>query len=126
MALYGSPIWVEALTAQLKSFLRRPQRVIVVRVIRGYRTVSWTAATLLTDDPPWELQAEVLVEAHRYCVTMRSRRESPDAEETRRIRKVDQGSGPGRVVPKMGGGLGVSNRWISDRGGHPPPPSPLG
>ncbi|XP_026322236.1 uncharacterized protein LOC113231909 [Hyposmocoma kahamanoa] len=51
MALYGSPICVEALTAQLKPFLRRPQMVIPVRAIRGYRTVSWTVATLLAGAP---------------------------------------------------------------------------
>ncbi|XP_026324255.1 uncharacterized protein LOC113233354 [Hyposmocoma kahamanoa] len=49
MALYGAPVWVEALTVRLKPFLRRPQRVIAVRAIRSYRTVSWTAATLLSD-----------------------------------------------------------------------------
>ncbi|XP_047533402.1 uncharacterized protein LOC125068343 [Vanessa atalanta] len=62
MALYGAPIWVDALTAHNRALLRKPQRVIAVRGIRGYRTVSWTAATLLAGDPPWELQAEVLAE----------------------------------------------------------------
>ncbi|XP_026316037.1 uncharacterized protein LOC113227360 [Hyposmocoma kahamanoa] len=90
MALYGSPIWVDALTAQLKPFLRRPQRVIAVRAIRWHRTVSWTAATLLAGDPPWEHRAEVLAEVHRYRITMRSKGESPDAEETRRIRAADR------------------------------------
>ncbi|XP_047535219.1 uncharacterized protein LOC125069709 [Vanessa atalanta] len=63
MALYGAPIWVDALTADNRALLRKPQRVIAVRGIRGYRTVSWAAATLLAGDPPWELQAEVLAEA---------------------------------------------------------------
>ncbi|XP_047544444.1 uncharacterized protein LOC125076632 [Vanessa atalanta] len=62
MALYGAPIWVDALTADNRALLRKPQRVIAVRGIRGYRTVSWAAATLLAGDPPWELQAEVLAE----------------------------------------------------------------
>ncbi|XP_047535139.1 uncharacterized protein LOC125069640 [Vanessa atalanta] len=62
MALYGAPIWIDALTAGNRALLRKPQRVIAVRGIRGYRTVSWTAATLLAGDPPWELQAEVLLE----------------------------------------------------------------
>ncbi|XP_064074329.1 uncharacterized protein LOC135193889 [Vanessa tameamea] len=46
MALYGAPIWVDALTADNRALLRKPQRVIAVRDIRGYRTVSWTAVTL--------------------------------------------------------------------------------
>nr|XP_026491793.1 uncharacterized protein LOC113397590 [Vanessa tameamea] len=50
MALYSAPIWVDSLTARNKAHLRRSQRVIAVRAIRGYRTVSWTAATLLASD----------------------------------------------------------------------------
>ncbi|XP_050353618.1 uncharacterized protein LOC126775612, partial [Nymphalis io] len=83
MALYGAPIWVDALTARNKVLLRRPQRIIAVRVIRGYRTVSWTAATLLAGDPPWELQAEVLAE-------VRSRGDRPGLEEVLRIRTLAQ------------------------------------
>ncbi|XP_026329062.1 uncharacterized protein LOC113237035 [Hyposmocoma kahamanoa] len=86
MALYGAPVWVEALTARLKPFLRRPQRVIAVRAIRGYRTVSWTAASLLAGDPPWELQAEVLAEVYRYRAAMQARGERPSAEDLERIR----------------------------------------
>ncbi|XP_050349534.1 uncharacterized protein LOC126772973 [Nymphalis io] len=55
MALYGVPIWVDALTTQNRALLRKPQKVIAVRAIRGYRTVFWIAATLLAGDPPWEL-----------------------------------------------------------------------
>ncbi|XP_064076358.1 uncharacterized protein LOC135194639 [Vanessa tameamea] len=35
MALYGAPIWVDALTADNRALLRKPQRVIAVRGIRG-------------------------------------------------------------------------------------------
>lgn len=66
MALYGAPLWVEALTAQLKALLRSSQRIIAVRAIRGYRAVSWTTAMLLTNDPIPELPAEMLSEVYRY------------------------------------------------------------
>nr|XP_026499939.1 uncharacterized protein LOC113403570 [Vanessa tameamea] len=70
MALYVAPIWVDSLTARNKALLRRSQRVIAVRVMRGYRTVSWTVATLLASDPPWELQAEALAEVYRSVKTV--------------------------------------------------------
>ncbi|CAH2238497.1 uncharacterized protein LOC120634748 [Pararge aegeria] len=84
MALYGTPIWVHALPPQNIILLRRPQRVIAVRAIRGYRTVSWTASTLLAGDPPWDLQAEVL----RYRSSMRTQGERPGLEEIGRLRTL--------------------------------------
>lgn len=47
MALYGAPILSEALTASSKALLHRAQRTIAERGIGGYRTVSFTTATLL-------------------------------------------------------------------------------
>jgi len=73
MALYGAPIWADSLTARKnRMLLRRPQRVIAVREIRAYRTVSWTAATLLAGDPPWELQAKVLAAAYEHRAEVRT------------------------------------------------------
>ncbi|XP_039760429.1 uncharacterized protein LOC120634102 [Pararge aegeria] len=88
MALYGAPIWIHALSPQNKRLLRRPQRVIAVRVIRGYRTVSWTAATLLASDPPWELQAEVLAEVYQHKLDIRSRGEQITSEGISRARSI--------------------------------------
>ncbi|KAJ0180870.1 hypothetical protein K1T71_002955 [Dendrolimus kikuchii] len=73
MALYGAPVWVDSLHRKNRTLLRRSQRVLAVRAIRGYRTVSWTAATLLASDPPWELQAETLAAVHRYRQDTRDR-----------------------------------------------------
>ncbi|CAH2106726.1 unnamed protein product [Euphydryas editha] len=80
MALYGAPLWVDALSAHNKALLRRPQRVIAVRVIRGYRTVSWTAASLLAGDPPWELQAEVLAKVYQFRSGQRANGECPSVD----------------------------------------------
>lgn len=64
MALYGAPVWAESLSAQNKALLRRPQRVMAVRVIRGYRTISAEAACALAGTPPWDLEAQVLAEVY--------------------------------------------------------------
>lgn len=60
MALYGAPIWANDLTVRNVPFLRAPQRAMAVRTIRGYRTVSFEAASLLAGSAPWDLEAGVL------------------------------------------------------------------
>ncbi|KAA5586381.1 hypothetical protein F3H14_36425, partial [Pseudomonas aeruginosa] len=55
MALYGAPVWCHALTRDNVAALRRPQRAIAVRAVRGYRTVSFEAACVLAGTPPWDL-----------------------------------------------------------------------
>lgn len=90
MATYGAPVWADRLTARLKAHLRSAQRVVAVRVIRGYRTVSWAAATALAGDPPWELVAEVLAETYSYVSDRRSRGENPMPDELLRVRRLGQ------------------------------------
>ncbi|CAB3247850.1 unnamed protein product [Arctia plantaginis] len=72
MALYGAPVWVAALTAPNRARLWRPQRVLAVRAIRGYRTVFTEAACALTGTPPWDLEAEVLAEVYRRVADFRA------------------------------------------------------
>ncbi|XP_046978124.1 uncharacterized protein LOC124543846, partial [Vanessa cardui] len=60
MALYAAPVWADALTARNVAALRRPQRAMAVRMIRGYRTISFEAASLLAGSPPWDLEAKLL------------------------------------------------------------------
>ena len=52
--LYGAPIWAEDLMASCRSLvlLRRLQRTTVIRIARGYRTVSYASATVLAASPP--------------------------------------------------------------------------
>ncbi|KAJ0175014.1 hypothetical protein K1T71_009155 [Dendrolimus kikuchii] len=66
MALYGAPIWAESLTAKNAALLRRPQRALAVRAIRGYRTISFEAASLLAGSPPWDLEARVLAAVYDW------------------------------------------------------------
>ncbi|XP_025155964.1 uncharacterized protein LOC112588883 [Harpegnathos saltator] len=59
VVLYGAPVWVEAFAATQRAQvdLRRIQRQIALRVVSGYRTVSYVAATLLARMPPVDISA---------------------------------------------------------------------
>jgi hypothetical protein len=65
MALYGAPVWADALSLRAKASLRRAQRTMALRAIRGYRTISWSAACALAGTPPWELVADLLAASYR-------------------------------------------------------------
>lgn len=88
MALYGAPVWFDALSPQNRALLRQPQRVMAIRAIRGYRTVSGDAACALAGTPPWEKEAEVLAETYRCKVEARERGDRLAPEEIRRVREV--------------------------------------
>lgn len=87
MALYGAPIWVDALSAQNRAQLRRPQRVMAQRVIRGYRTVGHEAACLLAGSPPWDLEAEVLAVVYARKAETRARGRAAPFEVVERWRR---------------------------------------
>jgi hypothetical protein len=90
MALYGAPVWAECLSPRTRALLRKPQRVIAIRAVRAYRTVSHEAACVLAGTPPWELDALVLAKVHRSRVVARLRGERPCLEEVRRVRTLAQ------------------------------------
>lgn len=79
MALYGAPVWADNLTAKNIAVLRRPQRAMAVRVIRGYRTISYEAATLLAGSSPWDLDAKLLASLYQW------RKETPERSERRPV-----------------------------------------
>lgn len=58
--LYASPVWAPLLSRYrtYQQGFRRVQRLISLRVIRAYRTISYEAATLLARVPPAHLLAE--------------------------------------------------------------------
>ncbi|XP_026315973.1 uncharacterized protein LOC113227301, partial [Hyposmocoma kahamanoa] len=88
MALYGAPIWSGALSAATKSLLRRPQRVVALRMCRAYMTVACAAACVLAGTPPWDLEAEVLAAVRTYRRGMRDRGERPAPQEVERERRL--------------------------------------
>jgi len=67
IGLYGAPVWAEDVlaTRRLKDLSRRLQRRVVIRVVRGYRTVSHAAATVLAGMPPFELAAQIYQSMYR-------------------------------------------------------------
>ncbi|CAF4927135.1 unnamed protein product [Pieris macdunnoughi] len=74
MALYGAPIWDDALIRRTNRMLiRRPQRVIAVRAARCYRTVSFEAACVLAGTPPWEWEVELIAALYRAKAETKSR-----------------------------------------------------
>ncbi|CAB3254559.1 unnamed protein product [Arctia plantaginis] len=88
MALYGAPVWAAALTAQNRVRLWRPQRVMAVRAIRGYRTVSTEVACALAGTPPWDLEAEVLAEVYRRVADRAESGFRPPPEDVREWREA--------------------------------------
>lgn len=60
MAMYGAPVWAVTLSSRNIATLRKPQRAMALRVIRGYRTVSCEAACVLAGSTPWDLEAKSL------------------------------------------------------------------
>lgn len=58
--MYGAPIWSSKLmkSAGIQRPLRRVQRLIAIRMIAGYRTMSYDMATLLVRMPPWHILAD--------------------------------------------------------------------
>ncbi|KAL0818484.1 hypothetical protein ABMA28_008939 [Loxostege sticticalis] len=88
MALYGAPVWYDALSRENKLVLRRAQRFLAVRVIRGYRTVSTEAALALAGNMPWDLDALVLAALYKWRGDQRShgQRPAPREIEAERLR----------------------------------------
>ncbi|KAJ0169535.1 hypothetical protein K1T71_014720 [Dendrolimus kikuchii] len=80
MALYGAPVWADRLTARNAALLRQAQRVLAVRAIRGYRTVSFEVASLLAGSPPWDLEARVLASLYTWRKEALARGTRPASE----------------------------------------------
>lgn len=60
--MYAAPVWEHALSSsseRVRRSLRRIQRSIAIRVVAGYRTSSFDAATLIARMPPWTLEANL-------------------------------------------------------------------
>jgi len=69
IALYGAPVWWRNLRANNKSLdvIRSVQRLVALRIVRGYRTIALGAALALAGTPPWKLEAEARAEIYAFC-----------------------------------------------------------
>ncbi|KAL0861734.1 hypothetical protein ABMA27_009210 [Loxostege sticticalis] len=81
MALYGAPVWYGALSGCNVTLLKRAQRHLATRVIRGYRTVSGDAALALAGSMPWDLEALVLAAMYEWRGDQRSQGQRPAPRE---------------------------------------------
>lgn len=86
MAIYGAPVWDDALAATNRALLRKPQRAVAIKLIRGYRTVSFEAATALAGQLPWDLEAKVVAVVYRWCTEKRNSGQRPVHGEIERVR----------------------------------------
>lgn len=59
VVMYGSPIWFDGFAKSLsvQRPLQKIQRQLAIRIVAGYRTVSYEVATILARTPPWILVA---------------------------------------------------------------------
>ncbi|XP_063839116.1 uncharacterized protein LOC135088159 [Ostrinia nubilalis] len=91
MALYGAPIWADALNKRENAaLLRRPQRAIAQRVARTYRTVGNAAACVLAGTPPWELEAGVLSVIYHWMADQKARGKCPAPERRGAVRQEER------------------------------------
>lgn len=90
VVMYGSPIWYEGFAKNLsvQRPLQKVQRQLAIRIIAGYRTVSYEIVTLLARTPPWILVARKYHRIYKRIKKMKDDRNwSEDGEEAKRKRK---------------------------------------
>lgn len=77
IALYGAPVWAEEAqkSRRLTAILRKMQRTMAIRTIRGYRTISHMAATLIAGYPPLEMVAGMQSEVYHTIRDLRRERD---------------------------------------------------
>ncbi|XP_041976680.1 uncharacterized protein LOC121731345 [Aricia agestis] len=86
MAMYGAPIWADRLRKENSLALGRLQRVMAIRAVRGYRTISKDAACLLAGAIPWDLDARALADVFWRCAAVRAGGSNPLPDAVRRWR----------------------------------------
>lgn len=67
IALYGAPVWSHRLSGVRRSRvkLHAVHRRMSIRIARGYRTISFEAASLLARFPPFDILADMDARVHR-------------------------------------------------------------
>lgn len=82
MALYGAPIWEDAVRRkETLALLRRPQRAIAQRVARAYRTTAHSSVCALGATLPWELEARIQAAVYEWMAAEKERGERPAPSE---------------------------------------------
>lgn len=75
VALYGAPVWADALVSSKKNIakMKKTLRPMAVRAARAYRTVSHDAATVLAGLPPMECVAREYADMYTAMHALRTR-----------------------------------------------------
>jgi len=73
IALYAAPVWAAEVraTPRICARMHQVQRRVAQRAIRGYRTISHAAATVLAGQPPLELLASMRQEVYYELAELR-------------------------------------------------------
>lgn len=93
IALYGAPVWYNNLRGRKggKVLLPRAQGKLAIRMIRGYRTISFRAALTLAGMTPLDLLAKAEADVYQLVEALRNEgRTLPDSE-IRELRVQAQG-----------------------------------
>lgn len=79
IALYGAPVWHGELCASRKSrnAILAVQRVLAIRIKRGYRTIALEAALILAGQLPWDAQAKIRALMYEWRTAARTRGSGP-------------------------------------------------
>ncbi|CAL1672920.1 unnamed protein product [Lasius platythorax] len=76
---YAAPVWSDALSSASSKKIFRPiirlQRSTTIRVVSGYRTISFDVATLLARMPPWTLEVAMRRRVYERVTDLRRRNE---------------------------------------------------
>ncbi|XP_072746725.1 uncharacterized protein [Anoplolepis gracilipes] len=107
--MYAAPVWAgEAIaTRRIQDAMRRVQRRLAIRLVRGYRTVSHAAATILAGLPP----------LHMFADSYRRLYDRKSAARRRGVAKI-----PARILGtwKLQEKKSLEQRWIASLHERPP------
>lgn len=87
IALYEAPVWHRELRANRKSMtaMLAVQRVLALRIARGYRTVALEAALILAGQLPWDRQAGIRALMYEWRISIRAQRIRPTLLEMKAV-----------------------------------------
>ena len=89
MIMNGSPIWAESVTPKSDKVIRRVQRKLAIRIVRGYVTISHDTALALAGVVPLGIRAAAYAEEYKQIQALRRRVDSVTRAEKTQIRQKE-------------------------------------
>ncbi|KAJ8731739.1 hypothetical protein PYW08_014469 [Mythimna loreyi] len=92
MVLYGAPVWSNRLSGvrRCRAKINSLQRRMAIRIARGYRTVSFEAATLLARFPPLDILADMDAKVYNHIRDIRQSGNSVPGAVIVRVRRQER------------------------------------